>query len=74
MRQALIIAGAVLLAAGLAWPLISRLLGLLPFGQLPGDIRVQRPGFSFYAPLGTGLLVSIILSVVLTLIMWFWRR
>jgi hypothetical protein len=74
MRQVLIIAGVVLLVAGLAWPLISRLLAFLSFGELPGDIRVERPGFSFYAPLGTGLLISIILSVLLTLIMWLWRR
>lgn len=74
MRQVLIIAGVVLLVAGLAWPLISRLLAFLYLGELPGDIRVERPGFSFYAPLGTGLLISIILSVLLTLIMWLWRR
>ena len=70
MRQILIIAGAVLLVLGLAWPWLVR-LGL---GGLPGDISIQRPGFRFYAPLGSGLLISVVLSLVLTLIAWLWRR
>jgi hypothetical protein len=70
MRQFLILTGAVLIAAGLAWPWLLR-IGL---GHLPGDIEIQRPGFRFYAPLGTGLVVSIALSVGLTLLAWFWRR
>jgi uncharacterized membrane-anchored protein len=70
MRQILIIAGAVLLVLGLAWSWLVR-LGL---GELPGDISIQRPGFRFYAPLGSGLLISVVLSLVLTLIAWLWRR
>lgn len=70
MRQVLILLGLLLLAAGLLWPWLRR-LGL---GSLPGDIRIERPGFSFYAPLGSALLVSVVLSVVLTLIAWFLRR
>ncbi|OON65670.1 DUF2905 domain-containing protein [Hymenobacter sp. CRA2] len=38
------------------------------FGRLPGDIRVERPGFRFYAPLASMLLVSLLLSTVLWLI------
>lgn len=38
------------------------------FGRLPGDIRVERPGFHFYAPLASMLLVSLLLSLVLWLI------
>ena len=38
------------------------------FGRLPGDIRVERPGFRFYAPLASMLLVSLLLSAVLWLI------
>jgi hypothetical protein len=50
-------------------------LGLLvmvgvPFGRLPGDIVVRRGNFSFYFPLAT----SIILSILLTLILTFFRR
>lgn len=70
MRQALILAGALLLVLGVLWPWLMR-LGL---GSLPGDIDVQRPGFRFYAPLGSSLLISIVLSLVLTLLAWLWRR
>ena len=70
MRQRLIVAGLVLLALGLLWPWLTR-IGL---GHLPGDIRVQRPGFRFYAPLGSSLLLSILQSLLLTLIFWLWRR
>jgi hypothetical protein len=62
----LIIAGAILLIAGLAWPFLTR-VGL---GRLPGDILVQRGNFRFYFPLATSLLVSI----TLTLLFWLFRR
>jgi hypothetical protein len=62
----LIVAGAFLVIAGLAWPLLAR-LGL---GRLPGDILVQRGNFRFYFPLATSLLVSI----ALTLLFWLFRR
>ena len=50
-------------------------LGLLvmagvPFGRLPGDFAVRRGNFSFYFPLAT----SIILSIILTLLLAFFRR
>ena len=51
MSRTLIIFGLVLVAAGVLWPFISR-LGL---GRLPGDIAIQRPGFSLYFPLMTSL-------------------
>ena len=66
MQKLLIVLGAVLLAAGLLWPFLSR-LGL---GRLPGDILVRREGFTFAFPIVT----CIILSVVLTLVMWLMRR
>ena len=66
MRTVLMIAGALLLAIGLAWPLIMR-LGL---GRLPGDIVVERGNFRFYFPIVTSLL----LSAVLTLVVWLFRR
>jgi hypothetical protein len=40
------------------------------FGRLPGDIRIERPGFRFYAPLVSMLLISLLLSLVL----WLVRR
>jgi hypothetical protein len=70
MQRILLLAGAILLVLGLLWPWLTR-LGL---GNLPGDISLQRPGFRFYAPLGSSLLISIVLSLVLTLVAWLWRR
>ena len=66
MARWLILAGLVLIVLGLAWPLIAK-LGL---GRLPGDIRIEREGFSFYFPLMTGLIVSVVLSLIL----WFFRK
>ncbi|GAB3237603.1 DUF2905 domain-containing protein [Hymenobacter seoulensis] len=40
------------------------------FGRLPGDIRIERPGFRFYAPLVSMLLVSLLISAIL----WLVRR
>lgn len=40
------------------------------FGRLPGDIRIERPGFRFYAPIVSMLLLSLLLSAVL----WVVRR
>lgn len=63
MARTLIVVGIVLVVAGICWPLIGR-LGL---GRLPGDIVIQRPNFSFYFPIMTSLIISIVLSVVLWL-------
>jgi hypothetical protein len=66
MQRWLILIGIVILAIGLLWPWLAK-LGL---GRLPGDIRIEREGFSFYFPLMTGLIVSAIISIVL----WLFRR
>ena len=70
MNRWLIIMCIVLIVLGLAWPLIVK-LGL---GNLPGDIRVEREGFSFYFPITTGIIISIVLSLVLMLIDWIFRK
>jgi len=62
----LIILGLVLIAAGLLWP-IAQKLGL---GRLPGDIMIERENFRLYVPIVTSLLVSLVLSLVL----WFLNR
>jgi hypothetical protein len=64
MSRTLITLGLVLLAAGLLWPVIGK-LGL---GRLPGDIVIERPGFSLYFPLMTSLIISLALSVILWLV------
>jgi hypothetical protein len=64
MSRMLVVIGLVLVVAGLLWPWLTR-LGL---GRLPGDIVIQREGFTFYAPIVTGLIVSIVLSLIFWLI------
>jgi hypothetical protein len=64
MQRLLIVLGAVFLVAGLLWPWLAK-LGL---GRLPGDIRIERDGFSFYFPLATSLAISIVLSIVVWLL------
>ncbi|MEK1852977.1 MAG: DUF2905 domain-containing protein [Phyllobacterium sp.] len=64
MSRTLITIGLIIVAAGILWPWLTR-LGL---GRLPGDIMIRRGNFTFYAPIATGLLVSIVLSVILWLI------
>jgi hypothetical protein len=59
----LILFGIVLIAAGLLWPLLHK-LGL---GRLPGDIVIERENFRLYLPLGTSLVISVVVSVILWL-------
>lgn len=66
MNRNLVIAGLVLLMAGLFW---TRLRAL-PLFRLPGDIMIDRPGFKFFFPVTTMLLASVVLSIVL----WLLRR
>jgi hypothetical protein len=60
MARFLIVLGFAILAAGLFWPFLSR-IGL---GRLPGDIVIQRDSFTFYLPLTTCLLLSLLFSIV----------
>jgi hypothetical protein len=62
----LILLGVVLVVAGLLWPWLTR-LGL---GRLPGDIVIERDNFRFYFPITTSILISIVLSLIL----WFLNR
>jgi hypothetical protein len=64
MSRTLITIGLIIVAAGILWPWLTR----LGFGRLPGDIMIRRENFTFYAPIATGLLVSIVISVILWLI------
>jgi len=51
----------LLVELGLLWPMIDK-IGL---GRLPGDIMIERDNFRLYIPLATSLLVSVILSLIL---------
>jgi hypothetical protein len=64
MQRWLIVFGIVLVVAGLLWPWLGR-IGL---GRLPGDIVIERENFRLYIPLGTSLLISAVLSLILWLI------
>lgn len=66
MSRTLIIIGIVVVVLGVAWPWLAR-IGL---GKLPGDIVVERENFKFYFPLTT----SIIVSIALTILFWFFRK
>jgi hypothetical protein len=66
MQRALIVIGVALILIGVAWPWIQK-LGL---GRLPGDIRIETESGGFYFPIVTCLIISVVLSLVL----WFLRR
>lgn len=66
LGRTLIVAGAVLVVAGL---LVNVLGGRFP-GRLPGDIVIRKNNFAFYFPIAT----SILLSLVVTLVLWLFRR
>lgn len=61
LARALIVIGAVIAAAGLLLLLLPR----VPFGRLPGDIVIKRDTFTFYFPFTTGVILSIVISLVL---------
>jgi len=64
MPRLLITLGVILVVAGLAWPWLSK-MGL---GRLPGDIHIEREGFTFFFPLTTGLVISALVSLILWLL------
>lgn len=66
MAKWLITIGIMLVVLGIAWPLLAK-LGL---GSLPGDVKLERKGYTFYFPITT----SILISLVITLVLWIFRR
>ena len=66
IQRFLIWLGLVILVAGIMWPIFSR-IGL---GRLPGDIVFQRGGATFYFPVVTCLIISIVLSALF----WLFNR
>ena len=65
MARSLIVLGLLIAGVGLLMT-----LGL-PIGRLPGDITIRRGNFTFYFPLVTSIVASIILTIIM---MWFSRR
>jgi hypothetical protein len=66
LQRLLLVLGGVLILAGVLWPWLSR----LPFGRLPGDVVIDKPGFKFFAPFTTMIVLSIVVSVLL----WLFRK
>lgn len=68
LGKALIVAGIVLIIIGA----VILLKDKLPFGigRLPGDISFERENFRFYFPLGTSIVISIILTIIFSL----WKK
>ncbi len=63
MQKALVVLGILILVIGLAWPWLSK----LPIGRLPGDIVIRGENSTFYFPIVTMIIVSILLSVIFRL-------
>jgi hypothetical protein len=66
MNRLLIAFGTLLVIAGIFWPWLRR----MPFFHLPGDVVIDRPGFKFFLPITTML----ILSALLSLLAWLMRK
>ena len=66
MAKWLVIIGVILILVGVAWPWLSK----LGIGHLPGDIYIERKGFSFCFPITTSIVISLVLSVLY----WIFRK
>jgi hypothetical protein len=64
VAKGLIISGGVLILMGLIWQWTG---GQLPIGRLPGDIHIRRENSSFFFPITTSIVLSLILSAVIYL-------
>ena len=66
MNRFLVTVGTILVVAGLLWPWLKK----IPLFRLPGDIVIDRPGFKFFFPITTMLIVSAMIS----LLAWIMKR
>ena len=60
MQKILIYIGLIILAIGILWPFLKE----LPIGRMPGDIVLKKDKFTFYFPIITCLVVSLIISII----------
>ena len=61
----LVVAGLIIAGIGVVWLLAPSIPWL---GKLPGDLRIERPGFRLYLPITSCVLVSLVLSALLQLL------
>lgn len=66
----MVVGGVLVLLGGLVW-----LLAKVPFlGRLPGDIRIERPGFTCLIPLASSIILSLLLTILLNIIVRLLNR
>lgn len=70
----LVTVGLLFVAVGVVLILLGKLGSSLPIGRLPGDILIKRDNFVFYFPLGTSLLISLLLTLLSFLFFLFTRK
>ena len=63
MQKILIYIGLIILVIGLLWPFLKE----LPIGRMPGDVMLKKDKFTFYFPIVTCLVVSIIITIIFLL-------
>jgi len=71
--------GRILIVVGLVIAVVGGVLWLMgrlgvPLGRLPGDIRIEREGFSFYFPIATSIVLSLALTIILNVIFRLWKK
>jgi hypothetical protein len=69
-----LVVGGLLLLVGAALLLVGRLPGFDALGRLPGDILIKRDNFTFYFPVATSIVVSIVLSLLMWLVFIIMKR
>ncbi|HJR77098.1 MAG TPA: DUF2905 domain-containing protein [Nitrospiraceae bacterium] len=76
--RALILVGLGIVVVGILFSLADRFpgwsSGLSWIGKLPGDIAVKRDNFSFYFPIATSVVLSVLLTLLFSLLSWLFRR
>lgn len=70
MGKILIFLGILLILLGLLFPLLQK----IGFGRLPGDIFFKGKNFTFYFPITSSIIISILLSFILGLVFWFFKK
>ncbi|KTD29752.1 DUF2905 domain-containing protein [Legionella israelensis] len=66
MQKLLIILGIVFILLALAWPILKK----IGFGRLPGDIIFRKGHFTFYFPVTTCIIISLLIMIIL----WFFNK
>ena len=72
LGKLLTVVGIFLTLLGISLTLLSKFH--LPLGNLPGDIKIEKENFTFYFPIATSLLISVILTLLLNLLLLLFIR